>query len=117
VVLSELFDIEGTLKLFNSTFVEVTFLINGVLLHPLFAAAFERLTEVFEAENPTAVGTETFLFLIGGHSVVVYSFRHHEKAFVHVYVENTEGEEDYNDAEEPLNNIQKTSSSRKPVEY
>jgi hypothetical protein len=115
VVLSELLHIKGTLKLFNTALVKITFLVDSVLLESLLAAAFEGLKAVLEAENSTAVGAEILMLFTDTVSIIVNTGGDLEETLVHVDVEDTEGEENDNNTKESLDDIKESSSSGEPV--
>jgi hypothetical protein len=115
VVLSELLDIKGTLKLFNTALVKITFLVDSVLLESLLAAAFEGLKAVLEAENSAAVGAEILMLFTDTVSIIVNTGGDLEETLVHVDVEDTEGEENDNNTKESLDDIKESSSSGEPV--
>jgi hypothetical protein len=89
VVLSELLDIKGTLKLFNTALVKITFLVDSVLLKSLLAAALEGLKAVLEAENSAAVGAEILMLFTDTVSIIVNTGGDLEETLVHVDVEDT----------------------------
>ena len=115
MVLSELLDIKGTLKLFNTALVKITFLVDSVLLKSLLAAALEGLKAVLEAENSAAVGAEILMLFTDTVSIIVNTGGDLEETLVHVDVEDTEGEENDNNTKESLDDIKETSSSGEPV--
>ena len=115
MVLSELLDIKGTLKLFNTALVKITFLVDSVLLESLLAAAFEGLKAVLEAENSAAVGAEILMLFTDTVSIIVNTGGDLEETLVHVDVEDTEGEENDNNTKESLDDIKESSSSGEPV--
>jgi hypothetical protein len=115
VVLSELLHIKGTLKLFNTALVKITFLVDSVLLKSLLAAAFEGLKAVLEAENSAAVGAEILMLFTDTVSIIVNTGGDLEETLVHVDVEDTEGEENDNNTKESLDDIKESSSSGEPV--
>ena len=71
MVFSQLLNIKGTLKLFNSAFIEITFLEDGVFLKSLLATTSERLKAVFEEKNSAAVGAEILVLFADTVSIIV----------------------------------------------